>query len=342
MGSNSLSTVASDGRLTRRGERLRALLPPASFFGIVLGLAGLANVWRAAHSLWNLPAAAGEALFATAAVAWLVIAGLYGLKWIVASREAAAEAEHPVQCCFIGLGGVATLLIAQGALPWSRSLAVTLFALGGIFVLAFGLWRTGLLWRGERDPGATTPILYLPMVAGGFVSATTAALLGWPDWGQLMFGAALFSWMAIESVLLHRLYTGPTLPPAVRPTLGIQLAPPAVGAVCYLAVGPGAPDLIVRALLGYALLQALLLVRMGRWIAEQPLAPSWWAFTFGATALAAAPMRMALHGDAGALAVLAPWLFAVANLVVLSVAVGTARLAVARLRAPSSHQQSGA
>ena len=70
-----------------------------------------------------------------------------------------------------------TLLIAQGALPYSRVAAILLFALGGAFTLFFGLWRTGLLWRGQREAGATTPVLYLPTVAGGFVAGTTAAAL---------------------------------------------------------------------------------------------------------------------------------------------------------------------
>ncbi|USI74688.1 dicarboxylate transporter/tellurite-resistance protein TehA [Sphingomonas morindae] len=295
---------------------------PASFFGIVLGLAGLANSWRAAHLAWGMPAMIGEVLFLLAALAWAIVSTLYAFKWIVAPLEARAEADHAVQCCFIGLGGVATLLIAQGALPYARALALLLFALGAVFTLGFALWRTGLLWRGERDAGASTPILYLPTVAGGFVAGTTAAALGWQEWGQLAFGAALFSWLAIESVLLHRLYTAATLPPAMRPTLGIQLAPPAVGAATYLAVGGGAPDLIGRALIGYALLQALLLLRMARWIAEAPFGASYWAFTFGATALATAAVKLAATGD-GPMALLAPVLFGAANLLVLSIALGT-------------------
>jgi tellurite resistance protein len=74
------------------------------------------------------------------------------------------------------------------------------------------------------------------VLAGGFVTAGVSAALGYPDWGQRAFGVALFSWFAIESVLLHRLHTVETLPIALRPTLGIQLAPPVVGAVAYLAI----------------------------------------------------------------------------------------------------------
>jgi tellurite resistance protein len=90
---------------------------PASLFGVVLGLAGLSGAWRSAHAAWRLPAAVGDALFVLATGAWAVIAVLYTMKWIQSPATARAEAEHPVQCCFIGLAGVSTLLVAQGALP---------------------------------------------------------------------------------------------------------------------------------------------------------------------------------------------------------------------------------
>lgn len=269
--------------------------------------------------VWGLSAAVGEGLFALGGAAWLLLAGLYALKWLIAPEQAAAEAEDAVQCCFIGLAGVATLLIAQGSLPYARPVAVALFIAGATFTLGFGLWRTGMLWRGGRAVGSTTPILYLPLVAGGFVTGTTAAALGWRTAGQLAFGAALFSWLAIESVLLHRLYTGEPLPPALRPTLGIQLAPPAVGAVSCLAVSPGVPGMAATALVGYASLQALLLVRMAWWIAEAPFAASYWAFTFGATALAAAATKVSASASDGAISIIAATSFVVANLLVSAV-----------------------
>jgi tellurite resistance protein len=111
-------------------------------------------------------------------------------------------------------------------MPYFRLTAALLTAFGAALTIGFALWRTGLLWRGERDHGATTPVLYLPLVAGAFVTAMAAGSLGYSDWAQLAFGAGLFSWFAIESVLLHRLYTGAALPLPLRPTLGIQLAPP--------------------------------------------------------------------------------------------------------------------
>src|SRR3979409_2471445 len=68
--------------------------------------------------------------------------------------------------------GVATMLISIAALPYWRLAAQIAFAIGASFTLAFAIWRTGILWRGGRDPGTPTPGLYLPTVGGAFRTAT--------------------------------------------------------------------------------------------------------------------------------------------------------------------------
>ena len=309
---------------------------PASFFGSVLGLAGLGGSWRAAHDAWGLPVWPGEAFYAVAGVTWFVLLLLYVGKWLNARAAAVEEAFHPVQCCFIGLVGVATMLVGAGALPYWRPLAIVLIAAGGLFALGFAMWRTGELWKGGRDPATTTPVLYLPTVAGSFVSAASLGALGHPDWGQAFFGAGLFSWLAIESVLIHRLLTVDPLPPPLRPTLGIQLAPAPVGALAYLSVVQGPPDLLAHALLGYAVLQALVLVRLLPWITKQPFAPSYWAFTFGATASASTALKLVARGDAGPSAAIAPIAFVAANIVVGFVAVRSSALIMRWIRPANS------
>jgi tellurite resistance protein len=309
-------------------KEFRLPLIPAALFGIVLGLSGLGGCWRLAHRIWGLPAVVGEIIIAASTIVWAILIPLYAKKWIVARSAALAEAGHPVQCCFIGLIGVSTMLISLGVLPYARPLSLVLFIAGVLFTVGFAVWRTGGLWQGGRDVAHSTAVLYLPTVAGAFVTATTAAALGYPDWGSLAFGGAFFSWLAIESVLLHRLYTGPMLPPALRPTLGVQLAPPVVGAVAYLWLTPGPPDLIVHAMLGYGLLQALILLRLLPWLREQPFAASYWAFSFGGTALAAAPLLMLERGDHGAVAILAPILFVAANVLIALLAIGTVKLLI--------------
>ena len=81
-------------------------------------------------------------------------------------------------------------------------------------------------------------------------------------------------------------------------------------------------------LLGYGLLQALILLRMLPWIFQQSFSPAYWAFSFGVTALAAGPLRMVERGDTGPAAVLAMPLFLAANLVILLLVIFTLRLAL--------------
>jgi tellurite resistance protein len=325
-----MSFVSPAVRVPDNAERAQLTLPlvPASFFGMVLGVGGLGLAWRAAFRAGIAPAIAGEIILAFAALLWATLLILFILKWGLAREHAVREARHPIQCCFIGLTGVSTVLMAIVALPYWADAARFLFAVGSLFTFAFAIWRTGDLWRGNRDHEATTPVLYLPGVAGGFVIATAAALLGYPGLSQLAFGMATFIWIGLESVVIHRLYTAVELPPPLRPLLGVQLAPPAVGAVAYLTLTGIYGDLFAHALIGYALTQAMLLVRLLPWIARQPFAPSYWAFSFGITALAAGPLQIAAHPQAhtGLLAALAPYLFVIANVVIAILALGTARL----------------
>lgn len=296
---------------------------PASYFGMVLGLSGLGTAWRVAAQVWHLPPVVGEAISLTSAGVWAILLILFALKWLMARPDAAAEAAHPVACCFIGLAGVATMLAAGGLLPYCHDLAVAMVVAGAVFTVLFGVWRTGGLWQGGRDPGFSTPVLYLPTVAGGFVSAILLSAVGHPDWARLLFGSGLLSWLAIESVLIHRFYTAPAMAEAMRPTLGIQIAPAPVGLLAYLSVNPGPADLAAYMLLGYGLLQTLVIIRLLPWIRKEPFAASYWAFTFGITALATGPLRLMARGDQGPAADLAPYLFIFANLVVGLVALGT-------------------
>jgi tellurite resistance protein len=314
---------------------------PVTHFAAVLGLAGLGNDWRIAHRVWNLPPVIGESLMLLATIVWGILLILYVAKWITARKEARAELDHPILCCYVALVGVATLLIAGAAIPHSRIVAEILFAIGAMFTLAFAAWQTARLWQGGRDPATTTAALYLPAGAGSFVTATVASALGYADWGQLAFGAGLFSWIAIESVLMHRLFTLPALATELRPSLGIQLAPPAVGVVAYLAVTSGPVDMLARAMIGYGILQMLVLLCLLPSIRQQPFAASYWAFTFGATALAAAPLLVIERGGTGAIALIAPTLFVAANIVVVLVVLATLRLGLSRPQVVAFVAQAG-
>ncbi len=299
---------------------------PASFFSMVLGLVGLGNCWRVAAKIWHLPIWISESIMLLAVAVWLLLLLLYVSKWLWVKETALAEFEHPIFYCFVGLVPVSTVLVALAIAPYAHAIAVALFIVGAIGQLSFSVHCSGQLWRGRQHPETITPVLYLPTVAGGFINAIGASTLGYRDWSALFFGAGLFSWLTLESMIMQRLYLLEALPKSLRPTLGIQLAPPVVGCVAYLNITSGHPDLFAQILFGYGLLQALILLWLLPWLFQQPFAASSWTFTFGVAALALASLRFVERGMTGIITSLAVLLFISANIVIGSIALGTVRL----------------
>jgi len=286
---------------------------PLSFFGIAVGLLAMANAWRVAERIWHASPAVVDAVSIVALAVW---AGLVGILALRAWRDRTGlrtELEHPVHSAFAALVGVSSLLASQVLRPLAPTVALgVLFAALTVTVIV-GVGLHGRLWQGAREAATATPALYLPAVGQNLVAGASLAAFGWPTAGMLFFGAGLLSWLAIESVLLQRAATSDPLPPALRPTLGIQLAPPVVAGVAYLALTTGVPDLFTQALFGYGLFQALLMARLVPWIRAQGFVPGYWAFSFGVAALPTLAMRMLERGGAGPAAVLALPLFVVAN-----------------------------
>lgn len=305
---------------------------PASFFGMVLGLVGLGADWRWAARLWNMPPVIGEAIMALGFVVWALLVASYLLKWTTDRGEALAEARHPVQCCFIGLAPASTALMGVVLAPYSHAWAMGFLCVGAVFHVLFSVWRVGGMLQGDRELTTVTPIIYLPSVAGNFIVAITAGTLGHPSYGILFLGAGGFAWLALESVIVNRMFHAAPLPLPLRPTFGIQLAPPVVAVTAWLAVDQGVPGPLVQATWGYGLFQLLLLIRLLPWITRQPFAASYWAFTFGLTAIASGAMQMVSRGVTGAIADIAPVIFAMTNIALAVIVVGTlVRMAQGRL-----------
>lgn len=288
---------------------------PASLFGIPVGMMGLAGAWRAGERVWNLPSLVTNAIAVVGASSWAVFLVLYAWKWLRHAPAAREEALDPVRSSFVSLIWISTMLVSIAALPVARAPAVALFGTAMSCQLVLGVWLVGRMWQGTYGPDFATPALYLPATGQNFVAAAGAAVLGWSQLASWLFGCGLISWFATESVVLARAATRQPLPAALRPAMGVQLAPPVVGGVAYLNLTSGAPDLGAHILFGYGLFQAAVLLRLWPWLRLPSFSPGYWAFSFGATALPTVAIRMVQRGDSGP-SWLAPLLFAGANLVI--------------------------
>ncbi|HEX8374991.1 MAG TPA: hypothetical protein VF606_07410, partial [Geminicoccaceae bacterium] len=276
-------------------------------------------------AVWPMAAAIGELVMFAGILIWTTYLGLFAAKLMLRPDDARAERDHPVQLAFLSLIGITAVLVGSALLPYVRPVGSLFFMAGAFFLLGYAVHATAKLWLGERDPALSLPMLHIPAASAAFTVAGNAALFGWEGLGRLVFGLGMLSWFAIEALVLQRLLTGPRLAAEQRPLLGVQLAPPTVGGVAALAVfGPAALP-IAAALLGYALFQALVLLRMAPWIAANGFAPTWWAFSFGAAALGTLPLRILAQSPSPLIEGLALLLFVAANLVVGALVILTIR-----------------
>lgn len=296
---------------------------PAAFFGMVLGLGGLSNGWRVAASLWGWPRVIADGLALLAFAIWAGLLVLFVMKWSLARPAATGEAKNPIAGGFLALVPLSGMIAALAAMPLIGGLARGLLWVEIAAQIAFALWFVGRLWTGGRAAEATTPVLYLPTVGASFVAAMALSALGVPDAAAMAFGVGALSWIVIEALLWTRLLTQGALPVPIRATLGIHMAPPAVGLVAWLSVTKGAPDAFALALFGYALLQAAIMARLIPWLKQQPFGAPYWAYSFAVAALPLGALRMVERGAGGTVAMLAPVLFVLANLIIGGFLVGT-------------------
>jgi len=293
---------------------------PASFFSIVLGLAGLGAAWRAAARAYGVSPWLADALLAISAALWVVLFAAQLVKALTARDALRAELEHPVQGSLATLGPTSLLLLAAGLSVHFPALARVLFWIGATAQLALGVWLVGRWLLGPVDPRLVTPALYLPPVAGNLLAAIAAGAVGRADAGWLFFGAGVVAWLLVGAALLGRYLSAGELPAALRPLLAIEIAPPAVALVAWQALRGGAPDEVSRGLLGYALFVALVVARLLGRFRDVPFSPSYWAFSFPLAALAAGALRQSAAAPGSVAGALALPLFIVANAVIAALA----------------------
>jgi tellurite resistance protein len=321
-GAKNVSTASASGLAATPAASVAARIPP-SFFSMAFGLGGLAGAWRAAARAYGVSPWLADALLATAAAIFLAVLAAQVVKALVASDRLLAELADPVQGSLAALGPASLLLLAAGVAGHSASLAEVLFWIGAAAAVVLGVWTVGGWIVSPPDVAKVTPAMYLPPVAGNLLAAIAAGAIGRTDVGWVFFGAGLVFWLVLAGVLLSRHLSAGELAPALRPLLGIELAPPAVALVAYQALEGGAPDATSRGLLGYALFVALVLLRLAGRFRDVGFAPSYWAFTFPLAALATGTLRQASAAPGSVAGALALPIFVVANAVIAVIAFHT-------------------
>jgi tellurite resistance protein len=295
-----------------------------NLFGIAFGTVGLAECWRTAPEVVHAPSWIGDALAVVAGVAWVVVGAAWTAQIVRGRRTIDGELHDPVFGPFLAVGPIVGMLLALALVPHAERAGRIGF---GVFAVA-ALLVAGLLtgqWIADRlDFAALHPGYFLPTIAGGFIGAQGAAELGWSGPAQALFGVGAVSWMLIGSLILARLIVGSPLPPALTPTLAIEVAPPAVAGNAYLAVSGGQFDTVARLLAGYVVLMLLVQLRLIPLYRRAPFSPAFWSFTFPFTSVATFALQWIAHEDPPGAAAYGWVVLGLISLLVAAVAARTA------------------
>ncbi len=300
---------------------------PLALFAAPMGLGGLGLAWReAAHGL-PVPGVVGEALLALAALVYAALLVLHLRRGFAHPAALATDLRHPVRAAFAGAVSIGLMLNAAALLPYAPTAALVLWAVAVLLHLAIGAVVLRRLIAAPNDPAILTPPILIPLV-GNLVAPVVGARLGLETLSWMLFGIGLLLWLMLQPLVLHRLIAGPPLPPRLRPTLVILLAPPSVACLAVAALIGSALTPVALGLFGLAAFMALVLLSLVRGFAAMPFAPSWWAWTFPPAAFATALISVAQQEGSTGLQVLAVWVLLAVTAITALVALRTLRAAV--------------
>jgi tellurite resistance protein len=302
---------------------------PVALFTIVMGLGGLGLAWRRAAEALGAPAAVGEAILLAAGLVFVGIAGLYLAKVVRHPGAAVAEFEHPVKVAFFPAMSVGLLLLAAGALYYSRAAAELLWIIAAVLHLSFAviIFRRWIVRNVELQH--SSPAWFIPVV-GNIVAPLAGAPLGYGEVSWFFLSVGLVFWLVLFAIVLNRIIFHDQMPEKFLPTLFILLAPPAIGMVAYVTL-TGAVDGFARVLFFAALFIALLLASMAPLFLRLKFALGWWAYTFPSASLAGAALIYHQAIDGPVTLALAVGLLAAASGIIGLVALQTC-IAVANRR----------
>jgi tellurite resistance protein len=260
---------------------------PPNAFGAAFGLCGLAGAWSAAAGAGLVAQWVAPALLAIAALTWLVVLVGYLAGVLARGGSLRGDLTHPVLSPFLSLALITPMILASaGIAPYAPVLGTVLTDVFAVLTLLHGAWFTGQLIYGDFALDQLHPGYFLPTVAGGLVGATSAAGVGQPVLGNVLFGYGVVCWFVLGSIILARLFFRPALPAALTPTLAIEVAPAAVAALAWFALRGGDIDAVAQFLAGYGVLMALAQLRLLPVFVRLRFSIGFWAFTFSWAAVA--------------------------------------------------------
>lgn len=257
----------------------RALYLTANLFAIPFGLAGLAQAWSALMKFVHGPDWPANVLWIVAALVWLITLVGY-LTNVAVQRRWKTELSDPTFGPFTVLIVIVPMLLSVPLAGQATGAGEVVFWCAATLTVLVGGWITGGWIVLDGALRRWHPGYYLPSAAGGLIAGGASAALGFTTLSHVLFGLGVGSFLLLGSIVSQRLFVVPALPPALLPTIAIELAPPVVAANTWFAINGGRVDLAAAILGGFSMLMVLIQLRLIPLYRGAPFGPAYWAFSF--------------------------------------------------------------
>jgi len=262
-------------------------------------------------------------------IGWVFAAGLWltvltAYLWQLRTRRSlATELADPTFGPFVALAAIIPMLLAGALGEHARGAGQGLFIAALVLTLLLGGWLSGQWIISSATLAQWHPGYFLPTVAGGLIAAAVAAEFGYRSLAQFMFGYGTVCWIVLGSIILARLFTQPALLTPLLPTIAIELAPPVVAGSAWFLINDNRIDAVAYGAAGYALLMALVQLRLIPLYRTVPFGPGWWSFSFSYAAAIAYAIRWLAVEDVSGLHAWVAILLAVVTATVIALAIRT-------------------
>jgi tellurite resistance protein len=267
-----------------------ALSLKPNLFAVCFGLAGLSQAWTTLMRLVHGPDWPGNALWILTALVWLITATGY-LGNVAAQHRWKQELSDQTMAPFISLVFIVPMLLSVPLAAQARGAGEVVFGCSASLTVLFGAWITGEWIARNGELRRWHPGYYLPSAAGGLIAGGASAALGLASLSHVLFGLGVGSYLLLGSIIGQRLFVVPQLPPALLPTIAIELAPPVVAADSWFGINGGRVDTTVAVISGFAVLMLLAQLRLIPVYRTAPFGPAYWAFSFPAAAAVTCGLR---------------------------------------------------
>ncbi|MDO7252892.1 SLAC1 anion channel family protein [Helicobacter cappadocius] len=273
---------------------------PASLFGSVMGLTGLAIAWELASNLYEVPFVISQIITFIAIFIFVVLVIAYALKMILEFESFSLEFKSPLSRSFFGTFIISILLLPIVIYHYVPIMAFVMWGIGVVLMLVFA-WHMVSFWIcSKQEIENVTPAWIIPVV--GTLDIPLASNLfgqggGFDYLNVLSLAIGLFFAVPIITLILLRVLISSKLPDKLMPTLMILIAPFSVGFSAYVSVNTEV-DMFALGLffLGVFVFLTLLPQTIAS-IRCCPFRVTWWAVSFPMSAMLVSMLKVAQAFD---------------------------------------------